>query len=503
MTERELKLIAAADTVLPDLNNLAPNLLAGPSVDKALSATYYDTTTLALARWGVTLRWRDEGLSATWTLKLPASAKKSTLAREEFNVAGSAQHVPEALAELVRVFQGGLDLMPVANVRTRRTETQLLLHGEFVATVCDDRVSADGAGIEPTVFREIEVELAPGIKPTTILESASKRLRKAGCHRETPTLAKVIRVLGPQAETPPDVVIGNVSSKANVGDLVRNVLAGSVDQIIRHDPGTRMGENPEDLHQYRVAARRLRSDLGTFAALLDPAWATSLREELRWIGGEAGVVRDADVLGIRLHDHFVDLAPSDSAAGQRLLSRLDRERSVARTSLLNSMSTPRYDELIVSLIAATNVPRFVQDRPRLPGRAAQGVLAELVSKRWRRLYEAAQVLTPASPDAELHEVRIKAKRCRYAAEAAANVHGRNARKFAAAVADVQEVLGAHQDTVVAEDWLRAAAKAVPSTGMVAGLAVAKERLDRARYREEFFATVWPATVRPALRSWLG
>jgi CHAD domain-containing protein len=82
--------------------------------------------------------------------------------------------------------------------------------------------------------------------------------------------------------------------------LVRHAVASSVIQLLRHDPGVRLGEDPEDVHWFRVATRKLRSELRTFRPLLGDAQMSSLRAELRWLGGKVGPVRDADVLAERL-----------------------------------------------------------------------------------------------------------------------------------------------------------------------------------------------------------
>ena len=94
-------------------------------------------------------------------------------------------------------------------------------------------------------------------------------------------------------------------------------------------------------------------------------------------------------------------------------------------------------------------------------------------------------LEPDAPDAALHAIRILAKRARYAVDAVAPLYGKDARRFARALADVQTVLGEYQDTTVAEAWLRSAAKALPSTRLVAGELIAFERDDRVRLRAEF------------------
>jgi CHAD domain-containing protein len=109
-------------------------------------------------------------------------------------------------------------------------------------------------------------------------------------------------------------------------------------------------------------------------------------------------------------------------------------------------------------------------------------------------------LTADSPDAALHRVRILAKRARYAAESVQPLHGRDARRFAKAVAEIQAVLGSHHDSAVVENWLRETATANASTGLVAGQLIALEREDRARLRVEF-ERAWKKASRRKLRDW--
>src|SRR4029453_1061192 len=87
---------------------------------------------------------------------------------------------------------------------------------------------------------------------------------------------------------------------------------------------------------------------------------------------------------------------------------------------------------------------------------AAGVIPALVRRPWHRLSKRAKALGDAPTDAQLHEVWIRTKRARYAAEAAAPVVGKQARAFAHAAARLQDVLGDLNDAVVAarrlDDW---------------------------------------------------
>ena len=89
-------------------------------------------------------------------------------------------------------------------------------------------------------------------------------------------------------------------------------------QILSHDAGVRLGEDPEDVHQLRVGARRLRSDLSTFKSLLQEDLVRTWRDELGWLGTSVGTVRDMDVLGERLRSQLQTLPEPESIMGESL-----------------------------------------------------------------------------------------------------------------------------------------------------------------------------------------
>jgi CHAD domain-containing protein len=141
-----------------------------------------------------------------------------------------------------------------------------------------------------------------------------------------------------------------------------------------------------------------------------------------------------------------------------------------------------------------------------PPRPADGpaveVLGSLVIRPWRHLERLMRTVGPAPEDDTLHEVRIRAKRCRYAAEAAAPAMGKDAARFAAGIADLQTVLGDLHDAVVAEAWLRDAVVRAPSTqALAAGELVAMERAEAEECRTSWRG-VWKKAARKKRRAWL-
>jgi CHAD domain-containing protein len=126
----------------------------------------------------------------------------------------------------------------------------------------------------------------------------------------------------------------------------------------------------------------------------------------------------------------------------------------------------------------------------------------LVVKPWKKLRKAVRDAGDDPADDQLHQIRIRAKRARYAAEAVEPAIGKPAKDFADAVADLQSVLGDHHDAVVGEAWLRqAAASARRDVALVAGLLIAAERASAAATRERW-RSVWKAANRKQLRAWL-
>jgi len=491
--EREVKLTVPADFELPPLTDPGGDVFATTPQMLLLDATYYDAPDIRLGRSGVTLRHRDDG----WTVKLPGPPEDGLLSRDEHEFAGPADTPPDGAIDLVRAYLRSAELEPVARLRTTRWRVPLHdAEGKPIAEVVDDHVELDGS--DPRVqFREVEIELddrASDSHRVTLLA----RLRSAGAGPPDPT-PKLVRALGPRAMAPPDVVIPPVDDPS-VDVIVRRALASSVAKLIAHDPGIRVGDSPEDLHQARVATRRLRSNLRTFQPLVDEAWARGLSDELRWLGDVFGGIRDADVLLERLEAKSMLLPEIDRGPSEGLLDVLRSDRDRRREQVLTALRGDRYLELLEALVAAASRPRLLF---RIDDDDDREVLRSLVRKPWDRLRTAVEDLGDTPPDADLHEARIRAKRVRYAAEAVEPAFGREARAFARAVTELQDVLGAHQDAVVAGVWLRRAAARTrdEAAGFAAGQLAALELADAQRSRADW-SSAWKRASRRKLRDWL-
>jgi CHAD domain-containing protein len=472
MREREVKMVVPRSFELPDLRDAVAGASLGDVEERVIDDIYYDTADLRLARWGCTLRHRD---GDGWTVKIPGPSKGVVLDREEVVLGGDPGDLPVRELNLVSSLTRGVDVEEVARLQTRRLVRRWLASdGAMVAELTDDEVRGSKPDGGEVMFREIEVELAADADGR-LLDEVARRLTAGQGAVERP-VPKVVRVLSPAAMQPPDVDVASLPSKPTARQVIESAFASSVARLLLQLPAARLGTDPEGVHQARVAARRMRSDLKTFEPLLDAEWSTRLRVELEWLIDELGAVRDSDVLGIKLRD-VVDHHPEiDRDAAGRVLHQVRLQHRRDRRRLLRHLSDERATQLLDHLVAASVEPATLPsaDRP------ARKTMPKLVRKRWKRLDRAIRALGRHPQPTELHAVRILAKRLRYATEAVASAAGKQARKFAADAARIQDALGELNDAAVAGAWLTACAVQLDGPAAFAAGQMTQQLLAEAR-----------------------
>ncbi|HEY3509955.1 CYTH and CHAD domain-containing protein [Kribbella sp. NPDC051137] len=483
--EIETKYDVGDDVIVPALHELPGVASVAQPVELDLEAVYYDTADYDLAARKVTLRRRTGGEDDGWHVKFPGSAGRLEV---RFPLGRSVRSVPLAVVRTVRVHVRDHKLEPVVTLSTRRVVHRLLdADGAVLAELADDHVTATVVGAEPESWREWEVELAGG--DNLLLEDAGELLRSAGA-RPASGPSKLARALGDRVPALEDAVL---PKKPRTSDLFRAYAGAQVQAIRERDPEVRR-DVPDSIHKFRVATRRLRSALATYRPVIDRTVGDQLRVELKWLAGELGVARDAEVQ----REHFaaeVAEQPVELVMG-RVAGRIDDHlRQVyreGRTGALAALESPRYFRLLDALDDLIAKPPVIGD-----DRKAGKQIADLLTHDYRRMRKAVrrsqQAETVAEQDHELHEVRKAAKRLRYAAESAVPVLGDAASDLAARAEQVQEILGEHQDSVVSRELLHALALQVYAEGgnpFTYGRLHAAEEARGNTSRESFY-DLWP------------
>src|SRR5262249_31493176 len=216
------------------------------AVGHVFTATYHDTRDRRLARAGITLRRRMENGVGTW---------EAQIAETVVSAPGGPADLPETLMRRLRAPLHAAELVEVAKLRNGTGDVALLEGQRVVRT-----------------FPDLD---------TAVRKTIAKRPSR-----------------GPKKKSPAFEHI-RAYMQAQVAEIERT------DPIVRVDPA-----EGEALHDLRVAIRRLRAVLRATRDAFDDEWVTSLRAELKWLGGELADARDPDVLLLALADADGGPAPT-------------------------------------------------------------------------------------------------------------------------------------------------------------------------------------------------
>ena len=270
----------------------------------------------------------------------------------------------------------------------------------------------------------------------------------------------------------------------DIADALARVLTAATSAIRAHEAGSRDGANMENVHQMRVATRRIRAYLKAAGPALDAASAGSVRADLKELADALGAVRDLDVMIQRMHTEAAALGGADTAALEQLIGALDDDRGTARGSLVAVLDDPTHHALLGELDRVADAPPVIDP---------WADLQELAAGEWRKLAKGRSKLHRTfgehPPDDDLHALRILGKRARYTAELLPR--DKKTQAYLTALAGFQEVLGDHQDATVLEDSLRDMV-ARTDTGSGAAALAAGRVIERCRERKMKARSDYPA-----------
>ncbi len=446
-----------------------PHFPGEPLPPRLFTSTYFDTVDYRLARLGVTLRRRTERHRVLWQLNIPRGT-----ARLEVELASGRSTPPSALEEVLFGLLRREPLTIIAKLRTRRSGIRVQSQDKPIADVVIDRVGILNGRRVAGNLGAITVERRAGKDKE--LAAIVTALREAGAY-DGDCRSNVFQALNLNVSNP------GPPKSAPLSERLKTIMHTQLRAILLHDPGTRLGKDPEELHQMRVGIRRFRALLRTARALLEPEWYASLQEELRWLGALLGTVRDQDVLITRLYAEADVLPPAERKIFERLFTTFETHRSQARMQLLDTLRSDRYLNLLNRLEQATQAPALRE--------APESSLIHLAAQEFKQLIKAGKRGNGDHSDHELHQLRIRTKRTRYVAELALETMGRPAIRFVRQTKRNQDLLGDHQDAVFTEERLRQLLQTTRGVKTACAIGQIIERLrSRRRRTRAMFPREW-------------
>lgn len=411
-----------------------------------LTNIYYDTPTLALRKRGIALRLRAQGKFWLQSIKCAGQRAGGLSARPEwetpygghfdFGVIDDAAvrawlSQKKIAGRLQPVFETNFQRTAWVFERVRGTRIELAFDRGFIL-----------AGEQQELISEIEIELKVGETSELFalaLELAarlplvpaplSKADRGYGLYQRLPAAPS-------RATTVP------ISANDTPQQAFRAIALGCLDHLERNHAGAIHSDDPEYIHQMRVALRRLRAALRLFAPLLPPDFTTRLLPKLRELMAMLGSARDYDVLQSEIIAPVAAALPDEPRLAA-LARRLAEESQAARAAAIAHLRAPHHGELVIGALAMLHALALP------PSDAAAPTLSEFAQARLRRLRKKVRALAAAARSddaASLHALRIGIKRLRYALEFFSPLlASKPLRKALAHLAALQDTLGQIND----------------------------------------------------------
>jgi triphosphatase len=447
-------------------------LIVAPESTVKITDTYYDSDDWRFYRAGYALRVRNTDGDVEATMKSLAPAEGSLRRRREISEPlkddrpATLKKARGPVGERSRVLLGEHEMRPLFRSQTRRQRFALESSSDGdPEDVRIGEVSLDaseiplGEGEEPHRLKRVEVEVGKDPSPELYgfvdeMQFALELTPASISKYETGLYAS-----GLNPEVGDELGPTDVDPSMSVGEVAFAVLRRQFAEMRAHEPGTRLGEDPEELHDMRVPTRRMRAAMKVFQEAL-PERARWLREELRWVAHALGDVRDLDVQieGFRAWREEADDESSEFL--DRILEITEKRRAEARKNMLAVLDSGRYERLESSFAEMLRRGPGAEwelahsnghDPAREPITAAA---PPLVSRRYRKWRKAAKRLDETSSPEAFHDVRKKGKRLRYTLEFVSGVYGNPVQKLVKPLKTLQDDLGDHQDAIVAAGYLR-------------------------------------------------
>jgi triphosphatase len=508
--EIELKLAVPAASFARLLKSPEFQAIAvGPVRRKRFTTTYFDTPDMRLLDAGMALRVRRDGKRRIQTLKTAGHPTLGALARGEWErtIVGETPVVDEAwLAEIDD--KDARKLLSKEKLRRQLTAlfttsfARRLVHVRQGASLVE--VSLDSGAIEAPQgtlpLAEIELELVSG---TALDLYALARMIMALIPAQFEARSKaergyrLARTLPGETPTTGAARAGSLDleAHASVADAFRAIGRQCFRHMRANESLVRSVPGAEGVHQLRVALRRLRSALSSFADVLPEEERRTASDNLRWIAAACGAARDWDVFGGELLQPLASHL-ADEPGLTRVTSAAEAARARAYEAMSQTLASERLALALVDVEAWWEGGGWETGMGAWRNLPARDFAAATLKKLHRKVARIGDAIGDLE-DVELHELRIRCKKLRYTAEFFRTLFARKlAKPYLAALADVQAHLGSLNDASVAKALLAELARAdgdlppallARADGIVTGWIAARVRGDL-----EHLPEIWQA-----------
>jgi CHAD domain-containing protein len=240
----------------------------------------------------------------------------------------------------------------------------------------------------------------------------------------------------------------------STGEAVRVVLRWLLATIRANESGVLVGEDPEHLHDFRVAVRRTRTLLGQLGGALPEGGTSRFRKDFKWLGLRTGPVRDLDVWIEKL-PRFISSLPQQTRQDlEPFESRLRRHRQRECGELARVLRSTRYAELIEDWAEFLSPPPAGGTFGSVANRPIRQVASKRIWRAYRKVVSQGRCVGTASFPEELHRLRIRCKKLRYLLEFFGGLYGPDAIESSiAALKMLQDHLGDFNDYSVQRELL--------------------------------------------------
>jgi triphosphatase len=452
-----------------DEHGTIDGLVLAPRSTIKIFDTYFDTDDWRIYRAGYALRIRSESSGKSEaTLKSLRSSSTEVADRRELSETlqgienEAIARSPGPVGTRVHAVSGAHPLQPLFEVHTSRQRYAVHAADDeqpLGEIALDETLISHPHGEPQTRMQRVEVEaLTESHIP---LQALVNELRQ-GCSLESTSGSKYaegLKTVGLAPAPVPEFGPTTIEASMRIDEVAFANLRRYLSEWHRHEPGARFGDDPEELHDLRVAGRRLDAILRQFGSAL-PQSLVRVRPMLKKVLRSLGDVRDLDVALLELDAFRRDLSESDLKTLEPLKEHLRLERKRARAKMLSVLDSVAVQKDFAKLtLAMAGPPGTATDSA--PHAPALSAIPEMIRSRYKKVRKQADRLTPHSPMEAYHAVRGRVKKLRYALEAVAVIFGKPASEMVRVLRRWQERLGRQQDAHVAGQRLQALAATHP------------------------------------------